>query len=64
MIAAFPLTTSHVTERDDTTVPHNRVFHDKIKLYVLRQNLHETCFNVFFKCEMVHETNFNLRSAT
>ena len=26
---------------------HNQVFHDKIKFYILRQNLHETCFNDF-----------------
>ena len=25
----------------------NRVFHDKIKFYILRQNLHQTCFNDF-----------------
>ena len=24
-----------------------RVFHDKIKIYILRQNLHETYFNHF-----------------
>ena len=27
--------------------PQNRVFHDKIKFYILRQNLHQTCFNDF-----------------
>ena len=34
-----------------------RVFHDNIKFYILRQNLHQTCFNDFSKCEMVYETN-------
>ena len=24
-----------------------RVFHDKIKFYILRQNLHQTCLNDF-----------------
>ena len=24
-----------------------RGFHDKIKFYILRQNLHQTCFNDF-----------------
>ena len=26
---------------------YNRVFHDKIKFYILRQNLHQTYFNDF-----------------
>ena len=39
----------------------NRVFHDKIKFYILSQNLHQTCpddsrNDQFKKNEMVHET--------
>ena len=34
-----------------------------IKSYILRPNLHQTCFNDLTKCEMVHETNFSLSSA-
>ena len=30
-------------------------FNDKINFHILRQILHQTCFNDFSKCEMVHE---------
>ena len=33
---------AHVTVNKGSK--HSRVFHDKIKFYILRQNLHQTCF--------------------
>ena len=41
----------------------NRVFRHTITFYILRQNLRQTCFNDFSKCEMVHKTYFSLRSS-
>ena len=45
-------TTCNISKREHICI---RVFHDKIKFYISSQNLHQTCFNDFSKCEMVHK---------
>ena len=41
----------------------NQGFHDNIKFYILRQNLHQTCFSDFSNVKWCMKTHFSLRSA-